>query len=343
MGLLDRLQEQYLNEAIVTLKRTGDILWEIRAGLGDGMGIVMNGFIMSDGRPVREHYQPYCDAKELTSDIYCSIQRQTELELYNGMIDDTRVGIPLIFRVSNGAEYRFRRQHRLSVDIRGARLTGLSTDGKILLPIYKNPVQQEQIRRQDKAREHLIEAARHGDEAAMETLNSEDISMYSAVTKRLMKEDIYSIVDSCFMPQGLECDLYTVIGEITSIGTRRNALTGEDVWDFEVMTNDLPLHVIINQVDLQGDPKVGRRFKGTIWLQGQVVWEKPLPDIGRNEASEARKSRSRKENGADTGVGQGSAGAGSGTAGMNSGGASGSAGANSGNTGKNPENNGATG
>ena len=110
----------------------------------------------------------------------------------------------------------------------------------------------------------------------METLNSEDISIYSAITKRMVHEDIYSIVDSSFMPQGLECDLYTVIGEIQSIDTRKNALTGEEVWDFGILTNDLPLHVIINKIDLQGDPQIGRRFKGTVWLQGRVVWERAI-------------------------------------------------------------------
>jgi len=275
-ALLDQLQERFLGDAVVTLKKSGDILWEIRAELGDGMGILMSGFIMSDGQPVREHYQPFCDADQMTSDSYCSIQRHVDLELFSGMLEDVRVGIPLIFRVSNAGEYLLRRQHNLSTEIRGARLTGLSRDGKILLPIQKSRQQREQTEQQDQAREQLIEAARRGDEYAMETLNSEDISIYSAITKRMVHEDIYSIVDSSFMPQGLECDLYTVIGEIQSIDTRKNALTGEEVWDFGILTNDLPLHVIINKIDLQGDPQIGRRFKGTVWLQGRVVWERAI-------------------------------------------------------------------
>ena len=38
--------------------------------------------------------------------------------------------------------------------------------------------------------------------------------MYAMISKRVMDEDIYSIVDTYFMPYGMECDLYSVMGEI---------------------------------------------------------------------------------------------------------------------------------
>ena len=34
------------------------------------------------------------------------------------------------------------------------------------------------------------------------------IDLYSKVSRRLVKEDVYSIVESCFMPFGIECDQY---------------------------------------------------------------------------------------------------------------------------------------
>ena len=90
--------------------------------------------------------------------------------------------------------------------------------------------------------------------------------------------DIYSIVDSCFMPQGIECEIYQVIGDILAVNSRINLFTGEEVWDFLVQANDLPLHVVINQIDLQGEPRVGRRFKGTVWMQGTAVWDDRPPE-----------------------------------------------------------------
>jgi hypothetical protein len=118
----------------------------------------------------------------------------------------------------------------------------------------------------------MISAAKDGDEGAMETLTASDLRLYESVNKRLRREDIYSIVESCFMPDGIECDLYVVIGEIREISRRKNWETGEIIWDFLLRTHDLQFHVYINSLDLQGEPKVGRRFKGTVWMQGVAVW-----------------------------------------------------------------------
>lgn len=78
-------------------------------------------------------------------------------------------------------------------------------------------------------RNNLLEAAKKGDEDAMETLTIEDIDLYSQVSRRAMKEDLYSIVDSSFMPCGIECDQYSIIGEITNIETKENRVSGEMV------------------------------------------------------------------------------------------------------------------
>lgn len=102
----------------------------------------------------------------------------------------------------------------------------------------------------------------------METLTIEDIDMYSQISRRAMKEDLYSIVDSCFMPCGIECDQYSVIGEITHIEEKKNSFTGEMVYDLTLDCNDMLFHVGIGAEDLMGEPKVGRRFKGQIWMQG---------------------------------------------------------------------------
>ncbi len=271
--LLDHLQARYEEQAVIITRKSGDRLWEIRAELGPGVGIVLGGYVDPQGLLRRERYMPYIEESEITSDVMCSIQSRVSGEEYSGLLDDIRVGIPIIFCLSNGGEYMYRRQRELNTIPRGVCLTAFSRNGKILLPMQKNARQREMSRVADKTREQLIEAARRGDESAMESLNNEDMAVFSSINKRMMKEDIYSIVDSCFMPQGIECEIYEAIGEILEISTRFNLLSGEQVWDFLVLVNDLPLHVVINQADLQGEPQVGRRFKGTIWMQGMAVWE----------------------------------------------------------------------
>ena len=115
-----------------------------------------------------------------------------------------------------------------------------------------------------------MNAARKGDQAAIETLTFDDMDLYSKVSKRLANEDVFSIVDTYFMPYGVECDQYSVLGEITDMKLVTNGLTGEKVHILTLCCNDLNLKVAINSIDLLGEPAVGRRFKGSVWLQGQV-------------------------------------------------------------------------
>ena len=98
----------------------------------------------------------------------------------------------------------------------------------------------------------------------------EDYDTYTMLSHRVQNEDIYTIVDSYFMPYGMECDLYNIMGDITSCEEVRNHATGEKMYELGVLCNDVPLDVCINEKDLTGEPEVGRRLKAIIWLQGRL-------------------------------------------------------------------------
>ena len=51
---------------------------------------------------------------------------------------------------------------------------------------------------------------------------------------------------------------------------RVNKYTKETIYQLRLECNDMNLDVCINKEDLLGEPEVGRRFKGTIWLQGHI-------------------------------------------------------------------------
>ena len=93
---------------------------------------------------------------------------------------------------------------------------------------------------------------------------------YANVLSHIQYEDVYTLVDSYFMPYGAECDLYSVMGEIRSCHTLVNRLTLEKVYVMTIDSNGLQFDVAILAKDLYGEPKPGRRFKGTIWLQGRI-------------------------------------------------------------------------
>ena len=187
------------------------------------------------------------------------------------MCDDARLGVTLIFYLQNTAEYLSEKNLKQTIgSFNGASLAALSCEGMIILPVEKT---EHKIKNSDQRyteRNKLIAQAREGDEEAIENLTIEDMDMYSLLSKRIAKEDILSIVTSYFMPYGIESDQYVVIGEILNFYESENSLTNEKLWILNLNCNNLVFDICINQNDLLGEPQVGRRFKGRIWLQGHV-------------------------------------------------------------------------
>ena len=118
--------------------------------------------------------------------------------------------------------------------------------------------------------ETLIDIYRKGDEAAIESLTLDDMDTYTAISNRIYKDDVFTLVDNYFMPYGIECDQYSIMGEILDFMTFKNIITGEEICQLTLDCNDMQFDVCINKNDLLGEPKIGRRFKGIIWLQGQL-------------------------------------------------------------------------
>ena len=96
------------------------------------------------------------------------------------------------------------------------------------------------------------------------------MDLYTTISKKIRKQDVYSLVDTYFMPYGVECDHYSVLGEVVSTRLVENKFTGESVYIMRINCNDLEFDVCINKEDLLGEPAVGRRFKGNIWMQGHI-------------------------------------------------------------------------
>ena len=118
----------------------------------------------------------------------------------------------------------------------------------------------------------MLFRSRDGDEEAIENLTLEDMDIYSMISRRIADEDVFSIVSTYFMPYGVECDHYSILGEILEYELVENSLTKEKIYVLTVESHDLIFEVCINQRDLLGEPQVGRRFKGVIWLQGEMVF-----------------------------------------------------------------------
>lgn len=269
--ILNQIVEQpnYMNMA---KDSQGNEFIEFSKDFGKSIGITVCGSYLDDREFKMDYYYPYFCGTGITSEEYIEIERHSDKESYAAVCDDIKVGVTLIFYLQNAAEYLKEKKawKKGMIPKMSATLSGLSLGGKILLPISKNEKQILKNEKVAKNRNHLIAAAREGDEDAIESLTMEDIDMYSILSRRIVNEDVLSIVDSYFMPYGIESDIYSVLGEIISVSYIKNSLTGQKVCIMTVDTNDLVYDICVNVNDLIGEPLPGRRFKGTIWLQGSI-------------------------------------------------------------------------
>ena len=244
---------------------------EFSKNYGCDCGITVCGEYDEKNQFHMEYYFPFFRGTGVTTQEHIVVEKHAEKDSYAGACDDLRIGVTLIFYLQNAAEYmiEYYKQNG-KVNSYPLTLSGLAKEGKILLPLQKDKEQVKIEQEASQNRNHLIAAARSGDEEAMESLTMEDMDMYSMISRRIATDDVFTIVDSYFMPYGIECDQYNVMGEILDMMSFKNILTGEDIYQLTIESNDMQFDICINKKDLLGEPKVGRRFKGILWLQGQL-------------------------------------------------------------------------
>ena len=244
---------------------------EFDRNFAEDIGIAVCGEFDEDDTHSFDYYLPYLRSDLVSTAEDISIERHAAKESYAGICDDPKVGVSLIFYLQNMISYlKLQGEGKIPAKGTSLNLSALSCQGTIMMPIQKTEWQKKKIAKDAVQRNRLIQAARGGDEEAMESLTLGDMDTYTSISRKIQKADIFSLVDTYFMPYGVECDQYSVLGEITDMKLVTNGLTGEKVHILTLCCNDLNLKVAINSIDLLGEPAVGRRFKGSVWLQGQV-------------------------------------------------------------------------
>lgn len=237
----------------------------------DSMGLMAFGEFTPEADLEAEFYFPYLKGRAVTAIEYISVEKQPDKESYMGVCDDINLGVSLIFQLLNMKDYmEYSSRHDKILRKLPITLSGLSIFGKVILPVIKADDQKERRKMETTHRNQMLAAARQGDQEAIESLTLEDIDLYTAISNRAKSEDILTIVESYFMPYGISCDQYSVMGNILSVDTLTNLSTGEEIYRMSLECNDLIFDVCINKMDLFGEPAVGRRFRGNVWLQGIV-------------------------------------------------------------------------
>lgn len=251
----------------------GNEFAELSCSFAPDVGIMVRGTYQDDDSFEIEYYYPYLLGGCVTTNEQIEVEKHAEKESYAGICDELNIGVTLIFYLQNVADYLADCNLHPARKHFGAVLAGLSVDGRILCPVQsKNQKEREGIQKHEQ-RNQLMSQARDGDEDAIESLTLEDMDTYAILSQRIMKEDIFSIIKSTFMPYGIESDQYTILGEIINYTRMENKLTHELIYGLRLDCNDIRFDICINSKDLFGEPAIGRRFRGNVWMQGSLCME----------------------------------------------------------------------
>ena len=268
--LMEDVEAGFTHQTIVSY-RPGEDFCELRREYGQCIGVSLCGELDDDDNFYPDYYFPYFEGSGISTYADIAIERKIEKEQYVGMCEDSKIGISLIFTLQNGIEYMRERQAGFTAGVTtSVTLSGLALSGMILLPVLKDERRLKSEQEASDNRKMLLNAARNGDQSAIETLTLDDIDIYSQVSRRLANEDVFSIVDTYFMPYGVECDLYSIMGEILAVRHRTNSATGVELYHMKLNVNEMQFDVCVPAEEVMGEPEIGRRFKGTIWLQGYI-------------------------------------------------------------------------
>ena len=213
--ILTQVEQKFTHHELILQDEEMDFC-EFRKEYSEGIGISLFGDMDVNSHFEKLYYLPYFTGKGITSYADVGIERRSDREAYIGICEDSKIAINLIFHVQNTLEYlkicQLSRQSR--VQYMSVTLSALSNEGMILFPVSKSKNKERQQKEDVNNRMKLVNAAKAGDPAAIESLTLDDIDTYSKVSRRLVTEDIFSIVDTSIMPFGIECDKYSILGTI---------------------------------------------------------------------------------------------------------------------------------
>ena len=243
---------------------------ELTMEVAEDTGVVVRGETDARGVFHVAHYFPIRKGAAITTEEPLFVNKRVDTDAYTGMCDDYRIGVSLIFYIQNVVDLLknpIRKKERRRCPV---YLSALATEGKILLPVEKTKKEAEKVKTDLQNRSALIAEAKQGNQEAMQSLTMDDIDQYAVVSRRIRKEDIYSMVETSFIPYGSESDNYSILGYINRVEKQTNFYTKEEFYVLNVECNEMSYDVCIHADDLLGEPEPGRRFRGNVWMQGKV-------------------------------------------------------------------------
>lgn len=248
-------------------------LAQISRSFGNNIGLSIIGEFDDEDAFYLDHSFPYCLGSYTTTQPDIQIERHNDKESYSSISDDYNLGMTLIYSLQNIVDYVKSTWLNSFYQVpKKVKYGSLSIEGSIIYGVHLdhivNPYDKKPI--SNRERRNLIAKAKSGDMDALENLTLDDMDTYSLISKRIKDEDLFTVIETYFIPYGIDNEQYSILGIIKNIEQIVNDFSDEMVYNLTIECNDIIINVAINSLDLEGEPKVGRRFKGIIWLQGYV-------------------------------------------------------------------------
>jgi|GEM_PF-6240110 hypothetical protein len=249
---------------------TGEIRRIAYRSFDGNTGLVQGGYLTHD-RFRRVFYFPYVIGSTLTKCEKCEIYPRHDGFSVLGVWDYPAFGCTAIFQMANIWDC----MSRLPLSGRtlkpnGVRFSGLAASGMILIPMEKSEDDRKFQKKYLETMKKDEEAWARGDFAASNRVLRQNEISGRASMHMMGRDDVYSIVDTFFLPEGFESDTYQILGDITAARQVQNDISGEKVWILDVSVCATTITVAVNVSDLRGEPAIHRRFRGNIWLQGAI-------------------------------------------------------------------------
>ncbi len=263
------LKADYKKEVILS---NGGKLIEFIRFTTDDTGIIVVGEEDGENKFHFKYYFPFgisSGAMNPEDEFY--INKKVDSDAYTGMCDDPRVGMSLIFYVVNVVDFLKYYKGEKKLENKAAQFVGLAESGKIILPTLVHVENRERQKKENNKKNKLVAEAKKGNQEAIENLTLDDITRYAIISQRIRKEDILSIVETSIIPYGSESDMYKITGNIEEVKKLTNTDTNEDIWHLNLLVDEIPMDVYVSAKDLMGEPEVGRRFRGNVWLQAELI------------------------------------------------------------------------
>lgn len=246
---------------------------ELFMPVAENTGVVVRGEYNEKGELIVDHYFPSHFSKNESLRDYLVINKRMDSDAFTIMCDDNRLGVTIIFYLQNKADMLIKNIAPNTDKKHPVFLSALAHEGKILLPTMTVNVPEKVGVQQTPGPKGLPDDMPDEEKDFFNDRAFAEIEQYAQVRKRSEKEDVYSIVDTCFYPCGSESDNYSILGKIKNVDSLINKYTREELYVLLIDCNGLDLEICVNKKDLFGEPLPGRRFKGNIWLQGSVKFD----------------------------------------------------------------------